>query len=335
MKIVLIVTLLLTISCATTSTKRGSDGYDKGPAWTTGEVPSKYVSSYLTAVGHASSREGAESNAKQALAEIFASKIKSISQSDKSYTFSDGVESDSTNYANNVTVETDIELKNVKIAKTYYDKSMIAHYALAVLNKNVAKKMYRDELSDLRQEVAALANSFKKDPKIGPANKIKKKTAEFEQINIQYAVVNDGKRMMSPISAATWQEIESAAQAVSMKNFIYLTFSGAYDDFKDLVSSCLSEQNIKVVTSEDRKKDSAFSVKVKLTEQKIPISVKGWVNYEYTAVAAIRNLKKGKLLEKVTVTKDAKHKRKKSCYLRVKNSLSQEVCNQVFKYVAR
>lgn len=322
--------LVVFLSCSHAEKKN-----ETSKKWTGGKAPLEFSSkSHLSATGQGQTQEEAQNRAKKALAEIFVSEIKSQTSTNKGYTFSDGEESSSTSYASNISISTDVKLKNVEIKKTYFDKELESYFALAVLDKKVAKRMFDDELHELRKKIDALVDSFNKKPTVGKATKIKKMISTYEGTNNKLAVVNNGKRRNSPLSYHTWEKISSKANEISMKNYVFIEYTGDYSDFKNLVTSCLSDKNIKVVTNPEKKKGSAFSVNIKLTDEEYPMQVKGWVHYAFRASATIKNTK-NKVKENATVELDAKQRRKSACYQRVKNNLSDELCEKVFQFVSR
>lgn len=156
--------LLLLASCGPPAMQgfgpAGPEGPRGQPEWLEGGAASRYpAAQYLTGVGHGGDRMACESDARAALAKIFAARIEQVSTDSQSH-FSrvnelGRVRVEALAVQQLTRVSTDYVLKGTRLAEVWQGGPQSFH-CLAVLDRLVAGRTLRDELDRKDVEIAAL-----------------------------------------------------------------------------------------------------------------------------------------------------------------------------------
>ncbi|NJL16936.1 MAG: hypothetical protein HC938_06780 [Nitrospira sp.] len=135
-------------------------GFGKGkPTWVDGQTSEYPPTHYLTGVGQADNRSGAEDQAYAAVARIFKAEVASQVKDWESYVVVEnhGIANAKRRLTiDSVTqVSTDKVLENVRIMDNWYDSDHKLHHALAVMNRSQADASLTDKVLALDGAIAA------------------------------------------------------------------------------------------------------------------------------------------------------------------------------------
>ncbi len=129
------------------------------PTWVDGRTSDYPPAQYLTGVGQADNRSGAEDQAYAGVARIFNAEVASHAKDQESYSI---VEDQGTaNIERRLTIDsvtnvsTEKVLENVRIMDNWYDSDNEVHYALAVMNRSQAEAALMDKLAELDRTITA------------------------------------------------------------------------------------------------------------------------------------------------------------------------------------
>lgn len=128
------------------------------PDWVEGDADMYPNEQYLIATGSASTPELAKDRALGNLVKIFETHIKesTTTQSDTRVQVKNGKENVSKDQrlAQQINIHTDKVIHGARVAETWFDKPVLMHYALAVLDRSQAGNNMRDEMRRLDDETA-------------------------------------------------------------------------------------------------------------------------------------------------------------------------------------
>mgnify|MGYP002400362982 CR=1 FL=1 len=129
------------------------------PLWVDGQATDYPPGQYLTGVGQAENRSGAEDQAYAAVARIFKAEVASQAKDRESYSIVEKqglVNTERRLTIDSVTnVSTDKVLENVRIIDNWYDSDNKVHHALAVMNRSQAEASLMEKLGELDQTITA------------------------------------------------------------------------------------------------------------------------------------------------------------------------------------
>jgi hypothetical protein len=234
-----------------------------------------------------------------------------------------------------VNIRADIELRGVEVKTFYQDKATKEHFALAVLDKLKAKSSYAQDLQSRKAKIEALYETHRAKPSVGSAKEILELYEAFETINLEYETLNNGRGAQAPLSQPILAQIRASMGDLRAENSIGLEFSGAEPkpEFQELITSCLSEKGISVVGKVEEGKAPEYHVVYNMSEKAKFMDVKGWVKFQFSSLAVI---KKGNLqLERQRISKEATGRDKETAFDSIKEDLSEQICTQIAKTVAR
>ncbi|MBI3186360.1 MAG: LPP20 family lipoprotein [Gammaproteobacteria bacterium] len=128
------------------------------PDWVEGDADMYPNEQYLIATGSASTPELAKDRALGNLVKIFETHVKesTTTQSDTRVQVKNGKENVSKDQrlAQQINIHTDKVVNGARIAESWFDKPVLMHYALAVLDRSQAGNNMRDEMRRLDDETA-------------------------------------------------------------------------------------------------------------------------------------------------------------------------------------
>lgn len=311
------------------------------PAWVDGDVAEKFPEQrYLTAIGTGSSREAANQDAKKQLASTFRAKVTSESSTESQSSLSESTSAKtsgegSAKTRSSVSVSTSLELRGVEVKNYYFDAKSKEHYALAVMDKLKVKNSYAMELTKLKNKIEAMHEQFQKKPSAGLGRDILEMADQFEQLNREYAVVNNGNGAPAPLSYSELEKIRDGQSDLQSSKAIALEFSGENDasEFQEMLTSCLASKSIGVVAKIEAGKSPEYSVTYNMREKQKFMDVKDWVKVEFSSMAVIK--KNNVLVERKRISKEATGRTKEAAFDSVKEELSEAICSQIASVVSR
>lgn len=226
--------------------------YAKTPEWITN--PNKIYSRdiYEFGIGEGKEEKEAENNAFSSLAKVFGMSVKNDTKAQQRLVKNaQGVE-DTAVLEDNITVEAQHDLINVRIVERYYDSKRKKYYALAVMNKRetvpLIEKKIKENIDIIKNYISK--SEAEKDPLhkyslVDMAYMVSQKNDSFQQ---QLMILDSSKKV----------EIESAYQShnlESMRNEIIknMTFSvensELFESVKLVIEQMLSDFGLKVSKS--------------------------------------------------------------------------------------
>jgi len=253
------------VSCASTTDK------EKRPEWIDNAKISYPENDYLTAVGQASKRSRAGTNAKANLAEIFYVNVRaestSLTEATKDESALGVTMESSTSLQRSIQTETDQAMSGVKIKESWLSPSG-EYYALAVLAKRQAAMSLNESIMDLDNSTAELIDySIKTAPNsIASINALRE--ARDEQMARQLANLQLKQVSVSGVPTdISSKKIERliAKKLASMQVAVEIDS----DKHTKTVQSGLAQLGVKVVGQSN----IVVSADIDITE---PTLIKGW-----------------------------------------------------------
>jgi hypothetical protein len=145
---------LTSISCATTAASRRPDWVDLGQHE---EYPER---KFMTGVGQGDTREKAADRARAEISKRFSVSVESKTVAIESTWIQNdnGARSENSTgvYSDGVSTSSKIQLEDLTIAETWFDKKVVQYYALAVLNRAKAFDRVEDAISAILEDVEAV-----------------------------------------------------------------------------------------------------------------------------------------------------------------------------------
>lgn len=165
-------TVLLVLACVFTGcaapkkyndTRNSKTSTSGTPRWVQNPNADYPDGKYLVFVGSGSAQGSAQREAKAGLAEIFKTKIQASSTYNKTVKESDSQFSQFMELNSQINTSTDLEIANIKLPQTYYDKKKDQYFALATLDKFETSTLYKKKTDDLVEANTTLYNRFKSE----------------------------------------------------------------------------------------------------------------------------------------------------------------------------
>ena len=282
----LFLTLLVFLvqACATANAKSANTG--KKPKWV--DNPSAAcAANELCAVGTGASVKRAQADARNQMAKVFESKIKSsfettfIDENDKSYS----------KVRDYISDESDVILQAVEVKETYDDEKTGDVYALAVLNKPTAARITKKDIEDLDEKMQALL----KEDTPAAAVQLEKLYEERRSYNRRYAVLT-GHPMDEVIK---YDQVYGNKKDRIGKRHIYLAVEGkANPAFDQAVRSVLKQNGYTFAASAS---EETPKVLISIDEEEQYMKVKGFVKYAYNFTMKGPD-KKGRMIDVLATT---------------------------------
>lgn len=271
------IVLFISFSSCGTSSKSSRKLVQKGerPEWLN-EAAKGCNLNELCAVGEAPGSLGADVAARNNLAKIFETKVRSnlnIGTSSSS-TVKSGVVSGVVNeeVSQRIQEQTDQVLKGVEIRVVYEDDE--SFYALAVLNKKVAARRIAAEIEAVDTEMSAYLN----DGRRSSLNKALKRYYIRNNLNERHQFLAD-RRIASPVSLRTILKKKKQKRDLGTTVKVKFHEVGGISEVNHLIISHLLENDFKVVTGENRK--SSFTIKGSLKKEEQHMNVKGFKRFKF------------------------------------------------------
>jgi len=217
----------------------------------------------MCAVGIGSGLKMARADARNNIAKIFETRVKSTFSSE---TTSDGdkVKEKVSDYLN---VETDMLIEAVEIKDTYNTKTDV--YALAVLNKKTASRLTSDDMERLDDKMRALL----RDDTPASAVALQKAYEQRAALNRRYAVLTGAPKP----EAVGYDSVYGAMKSRVGRRHVYLLVKGS-SAFGNAVRSVMADNGY-TFADEAGKDSPQVTVTFNGTEQYM--NVPGFVKYRY------------------------------------------------------
>ena len=252
-------------ACATISTNAKTTTESK-PKWVN-DPSSACASNELCAVGTGATVKRAQADARNQIAKIFESKIKSSFET----TFIDENDTSYSKVKDYISDESEVILQSVEVKETYEDEKSGDVYALAVLNKPTAARITKQDIDNLDQKMLALM----KEDTPAAAVQLEKLYEERRTHNRRYTVLT-GHPMTEQV---TYDQVYGNKKTRIGKRHIFLTVDGKPNAaFDQAVRSVLKENGYTFAASAS---EETPKVTISFEEEEQYIKVKGFVKYAY------------------------------------------------------
>ena len=269
-------------ACATTNAKTVETG--KKPKWIN-DPAAACMSNEMCAVGTGATVKRAQADARNQIAKVFESKIKSSFET----TFIDENDSTYSKVKDYISDESEVILEAVEIKETYESPEDV--YALAVLNKPTAARVTKQDIDDLDKKMQALL----KEDTPAAAVQLEKLYEERRGYNRRYTVLT-GHPMDEVVG---YDQVYGNKKDRIGKRHIFLTVDGKPNtSFDQAVRSVLKENGYTFAASAS---ESTPKVTISFEEEEQYIKVKGFVKYAYHFTMRAPD-KKGQMIDVLATT---------------------------------
>jgi hypothetical protein len=290
---------------------------------------------YLSYVGNGGAKGSAERDAKSGLASIFRTKIQATT------TLNQSVQETQTSFSSNmkmnsdITTSTDIELMNVKISKTYYDKNEDKYYVLASLDKMQTSEIYKRKTDEVFEKNSSLYSNFNAESdkvrKLGYIGSMHSNILQIEEYKDILSVLGYPYKKMS--SSLTKSQIENYKDELLNEVLLYIEFlSGSEEEVFNSVKKEFTKNGFKI-TSNKSSAGLIASVSLSKKDTKLnnnPALFKSW----HLSIKLENNYSKNKISvynakgRSSQMTKDALEQR---CKFDINKKLNKEFTGFIFK----
>ncbi len=241
--------------------------------------------SEMCAVGTGASVKRAQADARNQIAKIFESKIKSSFET----TFIDENDTSYSKVKDYISDESEVILESVEIKETYETPTDV--YALAVLNKPTATRITKQDIDALDQKMQLLL----KEDTPAAAVQLEKLYEERRGYNRRYTVLT-GHPMPEQV---TYDQVYGNKKDRIGKRHIFLTVDGKPNaSFDQAVRSVLKENGYTFAASAS---EETPKVTISFEEEEQYMKVKGFVKYAYHFTMKAPD-KKGKMIDVLATT---------------------------------
>ncbi|MBO4520462.1 MAG: LPP20 family lipoprotein [Alphaproteobacteria bacterium] len=287
-------------ACATTSSNAKTAAGSK-PKWIS-DPAAACSPNELCAVGTGASLKRAQADARNQIAKVFESKIKSSFET----TFIDENDTSYSKVKDYISDESEVILESVEIKETYETPTDV--YALAVLNKPTAARITKQDIDDLDQKMTALL----KEDTPAAAVQLEKLYEERRSYNRRYTVLT-GHPMDEVVG---YDQVYGNKKDRIGKRHIFLTVAGKPNTaFDQAVRSVLKENGYTFAASAS---ESTPKVVISFEEEEQYIKVKGFVKYAYHFTMKAPD-KKGQMIDVLATTIEESGRNQQQAF---KNALS-------------
>lgn len=269
-------------ACATTNAK--TLNAEKKPKWIN-DPAAACASNEMCAVGTGATVKRAQADARNQIAKVFESKIKSSFET----TFIDENDTSYSKVKDYISDESEVILQAVEIKETYETPEDV--YALAVLNKPTAARVTKQDIDDLDQKMTALL----KEDSPAAAVQLEKLYEERRGYNRRYTVLT-GHPLADVVG---YDQVYGNKKDRIGKRHIYLTVDGKPDTaFDQAVRSALKENGYTFAASES---EETPKVVISFAEEEQYMNIKGFVKYTYHFTMKAPD-KKGRMIDVLATT---------------------------------
>jgi len=156
-----VVSIFVFVSCASAAKKDGTkvNKSSKTPEWTqNGNSPMYPQTAYITGIGSADDIDSAKDRARGEISKVFSTDIQAttmITESERTVSNAKGSTTESaSDAAEDLRAVSKKTLEGIEIAEVWQDKNSFRWYALAVLERAKIRRIYRDKLSEVEEQLS-------------------------------------------------------------------------------------------------------------------------------------------------------------------------------------
>jgi len=253
------------------------NSFSEEPKWITNTAES-CTPMELCAVGESAGKMMAEVSARDEIAKIFETKIKSENEvltTAYSKTDKDGVLSGEINedVRSKIRETTELTLKGVVIKKHYEGEE--AHYALAVLHKRKAAALMEREIESLSDK----NNELFKDGRRSSLNKIIKNMAIMEKLNARHEFLV-GSMVKSPLSLSQVMKKKREKRNENLHVALEVKEAKKTKEISHLIKQKLVDNDY-IVVKNGKETNAHYKVFGEIVSEKQYFNVKGFVKFKY------------------------------------------------------
>ncbi|MGA1868462.1 MAG: LPP20 family lipoprotein [bacterium] len=271
-------------------------------------TPEYSASKYLTATGIGQSEQEARRQAKAEMSSIFESTVmSSVLSIVRSATSESGEETVTRDAEQKIGVLSAVELKGVTIGKTWYDEKQNVYYALAVLNRQKARREWQEKIDSMDDKIEITLNSLESMP--SPFSKLRS-LLHINKLWLERQVIASRLRVLgfedASITDYEIRDIYKKIHSIKASMRIYLDF--AEDNYTKTVASLISEQLGQegyIITTE--RDNSNITLKGSVTLEQVDIKNPDWKYARATVSVAIMDTHTNEIVGKIEENKRGSH----------------------------
>lgn len=259
------------------------------PGWVEHPEKSYGPERFLVTVGSGGSREEAVREAKKQMAEVFQTRVQSITRVKSDSSLRQNTEGLQTGSAGqDVSRETTFE-SNVRLRGAEAKESVVeagTHYVLLALDKLRARSGLLLEANRSRDRLTALLDSLEIDYQVLKREEARAELAKLSDLSGEASVLGMGVLVEAASLEGRLARIESDLRARNEKRiFLVRTLKGD-DQFSRGLETCIQDQGASVSAPEGGV-ESVNQVLVSVVEHPEHLAVEGWVKIRYEVTASI------------------------------------------------
>lgn len=317
----LVLLVILFTSCATNKSKRkveidGERSLD-APEWVHSPKDGCNEESEICASAEGDGQQQADANARNNLASIFETKIKSNFELEKfGYTHAEA-EALTERVSSSVTESVETVLNSVEIKDRFQKDGL--YFSLASLNKFKAAKTLNQEIKTIDDQLSFLY-------KEGNKSSILKMHMLFEQREMlnQKIIIITGKSKPTSMSFSKINLLKFKKNSVS--KILLRNVNDAPKTLIKWIESLLTEVGYKVI----EKANVEYIIRVKLIKKEEFLNVKGFKKFSFNYVMEARN-NTGESIGTYSTTLVSTGRNEKDAYLKIKVKLQDEIKSNLNK----
>ncbi|MGA1824094.1 MAG: LPP20 family lipoprotein [bacterium] len=263
---------------------------------------------YLTATGIGQSEQEARRQAKAEMSSIFEAQVTSSMLSIvKSALSGSGEETVTRDAAQKIGILSAVELKGVTIEKTWYDKKQKVYYALAVLDKQKARREWQGKIDSFDDKIETSLNSLNA---ITSTFSRLQALLKINKVWIEREVIASRLRVLGfPDASMADYEIRDIYKKINeLKSNIKIYLDFAKDKCADRVVSLISEElNQEGYILKTDQADSNLIIKGSVTVEQVDIDIPDWKYARATITVSIIDTEADAIVGKFEETKRGSH----------------------------
>ncbi len=246
LKIILILMLMQFWQCSYAQKSIKVQKGKEKPEWVNNPYAFYSEGQYFVGVGSGDTRDAAEKNAIGQIAKIFKTDIQVdetlIESVFESFKKNKGTIQSETTIKNKTRLQSNVELKNVKIEQVYFSEKEGLYYVLAVLDRAETAALLKQDFNEndklLKKYFDVSQTATNKLHRLSNINKALALTQVNKLINEQYKVLSGGQALTSAVDE---NELLNAAKKIKEQIIVNVKGSGKFSDeiaayFREIIS---------------------------------------------------------------------------------------------------
>lgn len=261
-KLLILLLVAINVSCGASQKEKR-----EMPEWIHNPYSEYNKTFYFATVGSGDTKKGAEKDAYTNISKIIQTKISSNETMQQEFLEESEKDLQSREKFTQLTnIQTEQTLKNIKIAKTYFDPKQAIHYSLAYLDRAETSMIYEKEIADNNAKINKFYHQYQNtDEKIQKFRFLKKAysiTRENEYLNTQLRIISSvGQTVDLPYNIA---DLESEKMSLASKIKVEIQTSGDYtQNIKAYLADAFNTIGFTVMSNSSTEAD--FAVRSELT----------------------------------------------------------------------